>query len=291
LAGGPGSSDLSITERGASIAVDSHGNVFLVDFTSQCIRKITPQGVVSIFAGSTSKQSGNQNGTGTSALFNFSFTNGIVVDKQDNLFVSEGYNNTIRKITQAAVVSTYAVNLTQPGKLAIDDNGILYVQTQYSLTRVDKSGVRSAMSGFYGGADYGSPVIVGSYLYYSDSESLYINRYDLNNKTNMRGWAGNGNYANSDGPKNQAALVNPLGLIKDNNGDIYFSDGFVGTTRKINMTLNEVGTISRQPGPGYKDGGLNEAQFRSRSDMAIDKDGNIYIVDQYNNAIRKMFLK
>ena len=48
--------------------VDSHGNVFLVDFTSQCIRKITPQGIVSIFAGSASKQSGNQNGTGTSAV-------------------------------------------------------------------------------------------------------------------------------------------------------------------------------------------------------------------------------
>lgn len=291
LAGGPGSSDFNITERGASITVDSHGNVFIVDFTSQCIRKITPQGVVSIFAGSTSKQSGNQNSTGTSALFSFSFTNGIVVDKQDNLYVSDGYNNTIRKITPAAVVSTYAVNLNQPGKLAIDDNGILYVQTSYSLTRVDKSGVRSSMSGFYGGNDYGSPVIIGSYLYYSDNESLYINRYDLDNKTNMRGWAGNGNYGNSDGPKNQAMIVSPLGLITDGNGSIYFNDGFVGTTRKINMTLNEVSTISRQPGPGYKDGGLNEAQFKNRSDMAMDKDGNIYIVDQYNNAIRKMFLK
>ncbi|MCQ6957234.1 IPT/TIG domain-containing protein [Mucilaginibacter aquariorum] len=291
LAGGPNSSDLNIKERGASIAVDSHGNVFLVDFTSQCIRKITPQGVVSIFAGSTSKQSGNQNGTGTSALFSFGFTNGIVVDKQDNLYVSDGYNNTIRKITPAAVVSTYAVNLNQPGKLAIDDNGILYVQTSYSLTRVDKSGVRSAMSGFYGGADYGSPVIIGSYLYYSDTESLYINRYDLDNKTNIRGWAGNGNFGNSDGPKNQSSLVIPLGLITDGQGNIYFSDGFAATTRKINLTLNELSTISSQPSTGYKDGGLNEAQFRNRSDMAIDKDGNIYIVDQYNNAIRKMFLK
>ncbi|WP_345210473.1 IPT/TIG domain-containing protein [Mucilaginibacter gynuensis] len=290
LAGGPGSTALNISDRGASITVDSHGNVFLVDFTSQCIRKINPQGVVSVFAGSASKQSGNQNGQGTDARFSFSFTSGIVVDKQDNLFVSDGSNNTIRKITPDAVVSTYSVNLISPGKLAIDDDGILYVQTQYSLTRVDKAGVRAVTSNFYAN-DYGSPVIVGSYLYSSDSDGLYINRYDLNTKTNLRGWAGNGEFGNSDGPKNQSMLAIPLGLITDGQGNIYFSDGFAQTTRKINLTLNELSTVSTQPARGYKDGALNEAQFMNRSDMAIDKEGNIYIVDQFNNAIRKMFLK
>ena len=36
---------------------------------------------------------------------------------------------------------------------------------------------------------------------------------------------------------------------------------------------------------------LMDAEFRNRDDMAMDKDGNIYIVDAGNNAIRKMFLK
>lgn len=38
-------------------------------------------------------------------------------------------------------------------------------------------------------------------------------------------------------------------------------------------------------------GGLNEAEFSMRDDMAMDGEGNIYIVDPGNNAIRKMFLK
>ena len=291
FAGGPNSTDFNIRDRGASLTVDSHGNLFMVDFVAQCIRKITPQGIVSVFAGSTTRQSGNQNGTGTAALFNFSFISGIVADKDDNLFVVDGYNNTIRKVTPAAVVSTYSVNLNQPGKLAIDDNGILYVQTSYSLTRVDKAGVRANMTGFNGGYDYASPVIIGSYLYFSDNEGLYINRYDIDNRTQVRGWAGNGEFGNSDGPKNSSMLASPTGLITDGQGNIYFSDGFAATTRKINLTLGELSTVSKQPSRGYKDGGLNEAQFMSRSDMAIDKDGNIYIVDYQNNAIRKMFLK
>lgn len=289
--GGPNSTAINIRERGTSITIDSHNNLFMIDYLAQCIRKITPDGTVSIFAGSANRQAGNQNGTGTAASFSFSFNSGITIDKQDNMYVSDGVNNTIRKITPAAVVSTYAVNLNQPGRLTIDDNGILYVQTSYSLTRVDKAGVRTNMPGFNGATDAATPVIIGSYLYHSDAEGLYINRYDVDNRTLERGWAGNGNFGNSDGPKNQAMIASPLGLVTDGQGNIYFSDGLFGTTRKVNLTLNEVSTVSKQTVRGYKDGALNEAQFWNRSDMVIDKDGNIYIVDQQNNAIRKMFLK
>lgn len=291
LAGGPAQTTLDIRERGASIAVDSHGNVFVMELNNSVIKKITPQGAVSIFAGSPSRETGNQNGTGTAARFNFSYNSGVVIDKQDVLYVADGINNSIRKITPAGVVSTYAVNLNGPGKLAIDENGILYVQTAYSLTRVDKSGVRSVLRGFYGGNESARPVVIGSYLYYTDNDNLYINRYGLLDESNLRGWAGNGDFGNSDGAKNQSMLTSPKGFIYDGKGNFYFSDGFKQTTRKINMTLNELGTISTQPSRGFKDGGLNEAEFSMRDDMAIDSDGNIYIVDPGNNAIRKMFLK
>ncbi|WP_214225806.1 IPT/TIG domain-containing protein [Pedobacter sp. B4-66] len=292
LAGGPNQTGLDIRERGGSIAVDSHGNVFLMEVSNHVIKKITPEGVISVFAGSSTRETGNQNGTGTAARFNFSYNSGVVIDKQDILYVVDGINNSIRKITPAGVVNTYAVNLNGPGKLAIDDNGDLYVQTQYSLTKVDKSGVRSVVRGFYGGNEASRPVIIGDYLYYSDNENLYINRFGLVDGLNLRGWAGNGEYGSSDGPKNQSMLVSPKGFIYDGKGNFYFSDGFRQTTRKLNMTLNDLSTVSSQSTSGwYKDGGLMDAEFRNRDDMAIDKDGNIYILDPGNNAIRKMFLK
>ncbi|MEJ2903439.1 IPT/TIG domain-containing protein [Pedobacter panaciterrae] len=292
LAGGPNQTVLDISERGASIAVDSRGNVFVMELNNHVIKKITPEGVVSIFAGSPTRETGNQNGTGTAARFNFSFNSGIVIDKQDVLYVVDGLNNSIRKITPAGVVNTYAVNLNGPGKLAIDDNGDLYVQTQYSLTKVDKSGVRTAVRGFYGGNEASRPVIIGPYLYYTDNDNLLINRFGLIDASNLRGWAGNGEFGNSDGPKNQSMLAIPKGFIYDGKGNFYFSDGFKQTTRKLNITLNELSTVSSQSTSGsYKDGGLMDAEFRNRDDMAMDKDGNIYIVDAGNNAIRKMFLK
>ncbi|MET4545584.1 hypothetical protein ABIE26_002902 [Pedobacter africanus] len=291
LAGGPNQGGLDIRERGASIAVDSHGNVFVMELNNNVIKKITPQGVVSVFAGSPSRETGNQNGTGTAARFNFSFNSGMVIDQQDILYVADGMNNSIRKISPAGVVNTYAVNLNAPGKLAIDDNGILYVQTQYSLTRVDKTGVRSVVPGFYGANEQARPIVIGDYFYYTDNDNLYIGRFNLATGINQRTWAGNGEFGNSDGPISRSMLGTPRGFIYDGKGNLYFSDGLKPTTRKVDMILNELTTISTQPARGFKDAGLNEAQFSSRDDMAMDKEGNIYIVDQGNNAIRKMFLK
>lgn len=292
LAGGLNQTDLDISERGASIAVDSRGNVFVMELNNSVIKKITPQGAISVFAGSPTGETGNQNGTGTAARFNFSLNSGIVIDKQDILYVVDGLNNSIRKITPAGLVSTYAVNLNGPGRLAINDNGDLYVQTQYSLTKVDRSGIRSVVSGFHGANEQSRPVIIGSYLYYTDNDNLYISRFGLADGSNLRSWAGNGEFGNSDGPIGQSMLALPRGFVYDGKSSLYFSDGLGRSTRKVNMTLNELSTVSKQLGNGtYKDGGLNEAEFRNRDDMAIDSEGNIYIVDQGNNAIRKMFLR
>ncbi|WP_083801772.1 IPT/TIG domain-containing protein [Pedobacter sp. BAL39] len=289
--GGPNSSDINVRDRGASIAVDSHGNLYIMELTMNRIKKVTPDGNVTLFAGSPTGASGNQNGTGTAALFNFSFISGIVFDQQDNMYLTDGANSSVRKITPSGVVSTYAVNLNQPGKLAIDESGILWVQTSYSLTRVDKAGIRTVVRGFNGAAEGAAPIIIGSYLYFADSESLYIGRFDLVNSIYDLRWAGNGNFGNADGPIKSAMLVSPKGFVGDGKGNMYFSDGFSQNTRKVDLIQNTISTVSAQTTRGFKDGGLNEAQFMQRDAMAMDKDGNIYIVDMGNNAIRKLFLK
>jgi sugar lactone lactonase YvrE len=91
----------------ASVAVDSKGNVFVVDNFLNTIRKITPDGIVTTFAGQ-SGWSGNNDGLGADASFNFDKPSGIVVDKADNLYVADVGNNLIRKITPGGVVSTVA---------------------------------------------------------------------------------------------------------------------------------------------------------------------------------------
>ena len=86
------------------MAVDSNDNLFVVDQGNHKIKKITPGGVVTTFAGNGN--TGNQNGTGVNARF--SSPVGIAIDANDNLFVSDAQNHRIRKINPAGVVTTYA---------------------------------------------------------------------------------------------------------------------------------------------------------------------------------------
>ncbi len=85
------------------LAVDETGNVFVVDEGNNRIRKITPGGSVSTFAGSGYTGSFDSR---TGELATFNQPNGIVIDRNGNLYVADQLNHKIRKITSAGVVST-----------------------------------------------------------------------------------------------------------------------------------------------------------------------------------------
>ena len=92
--------------RLAGIVMDSHGNLFVSDIGWNAIKKITPAGVVSYFAGDMYGNPGNTNGTGTNARFQSPV--GLAIDANDNIYVDDDFNDVIRKITPSGVVSTFA---------------------------------------------------------------------------------------------------------------------------------------------------------------------------------------
>jgi hypothetical protein len=75
------------------VAVDAQGNVYVTDW--HCIRKITPSGVVSLFAGTYTP--GFADGPAATALFDFPV--GLAFDAPGNLYVADANNTRIRKIT------------------------------------------------------------------------------------------------------------------------------------------------------------------------------------------------
>jgi hypothetical protein len=94
------------------VAVDATGNVFVADSGNSTIRKITPAGEVSTFAG-TAGQTGSADGTGAAARFNGA--TGVAVGPSGNIYVADTANHTVRVITPAGVVTTLAGSPSQPG--------------------------------------------------------------------------------------------------------------------------------------------------------------------------------
>lgn len=106
-ADGPGRSARFWDPEG--ITVDRAGNVYVVDHLNHLIRRVSITGEVTTLAGTLS--SGNFNlgiidGAGSSAAF--AFPRDIAFDGRDALYVADGFNNAIRRVTLDGVVTTVA---------------------------------------------------------------------------------------------------------------------------------------------------------------------------------------
>ncbi len=147
-----------------ALATDGAGNVYVADTFNHTIRKSTPAGVVSTLAG-TAGLTGSADGTGAAARFNLPI--GVATDSAGNVYVGDSFNNVIRKITPAGVVSTLAgtagasgsadgtgaaARFNLPRGVATDGAGNVYVadHSNHTIRKVTPAGVVSTLAGTAG---------------------------------------------------------------------------------------------------------------------------------------------
>jgi len=298
-----------------AVAVDASGNVYVADFSNHTIRKITPVGDVSTLAG-LAGISGSADGVGSNARFNG--PTGVAVDSSNNVFVADTYNQTVRKITLAGVVSTFAGTAGMIGSadgtgsaaqfygpycLAVDVTNNLYVTDSANNTvrRITPARVVSTFAGtagFGGSADgigaaasfyvpLGIAVDNGGNVFVADGYNNTIRRITPTRAVST--WAGlAGAIGSTDGTGGAARFNLPFGVVKDGSGNVYVGDYQNHTVRKITPG-RAVSTLAGQVGgPGAVDATGGAARFNGPNSVAVDSSGNVYVADETANTVRKI---
>jgi hypothetical protein len=192
----------------SGVSVDASGNILVSDYRNNKIRKITPTGTVSTFAGSGII--GDIDGIGINASFQEPF--GLCVDGLSNLYIADTSNMKIRKITSNGFVSTLAGNgvfgstdgistsasFALPNGVAVDGLGNIYVSdhSSHKIRKITSAGEVSTFAG----------------------PNFYFIQGDV------------------DGIGSEARFRNPHGVAVDMSGNVYVTDWGNNKIRKISTS-------------------------------------------------------
>jgi sugar lactone lactonase YvrE len=282
------------------IVVDKDGFVYVSDASNHTIRKITPSGTVTTFAGLAGSP-GAVDGAIVDARFNR--PNGIAIDGSGNLYVADRGNATIRKISSDGTVVTFAgsaglrgyqdgigpaARFFTPLNVACDRVGNVYVADE-TLRKVTPEGVVTTLAGPPGVngqpiADaYGmAPDALGN-LYISEDFKLTIALIGPDGLvTPVAGLFRTPGATNGSGAF--ARFSAPSGMAMDLSGNMFLADASL--IRKITPG-GVVTTIAGLEGiSGFADGSGQAALFNQPLGIAVDGAGTVYVADTRNNAIR-----
>ncbi len=266
--GGDGSAaTLALLENPVAAASDTAGNVFICDKNYR-IRKVSKLGIITTVAGNGTDGFYGDGGPATAAQLDL--PGGVAVDKSGNLFISDSYNQRIRKIDINGIISTFAGNgnrgfsgdglqaidaqLDHPNKIKIDKAGNMYFVVLDRVRKINTDGIISTVAG-NGTLDYNykgdsvpalSVGISPSDIAIDESGNVFIADYFFDRilKVTPEGvmflFAGGGTDYSEGAPVLSAEVDYPSSLAFDQAGDLLYTVPFNSQIRKIK--INETNT-------------------------------------------------
>ena len=299
----------------AGVAVDGAGNLYIAESGDSRIRKVSSAVITTLVGNGTAGFAGD-NGPATGAQLGNPY--GMAVDAAGSLYIADNSNNVVRKVS-GGLITTVAGNgspgfsgdggpplsaqLNAPSAFAVDSAGILYIaDTLNNLIRKVSGGVISTVAGIGtpgfggdGGPATSAQLYAPSCVIVDSAGNLYIADSANNRIREISGGvintvAGNGTpgFSGEGGPATSAQLYAPSGVAVDTAGNLYISDTYSGSIRKVSNGV--ITTVAGNGTPGFSgdNGPATVAQLNSPYGLAVDTAGNLYIADTGNQRIRRV---
>ena len=300
------------------MAVDSADNVYVADYGNHCIRKITPEGVVSTFAGSRTAGFADTD-TDNNVVAQFRNPTDVAVDSSGNLYVADYGNHRIRKIdTTTREVTTLAgstrgyeegtgtaAKFDKPHSVAVDSDGNVYVADygNHRIRKITSGGDVTTLAGngeagFANGAgataqfngSLGVAVDSSDNVYVADVRNHRIRKIDTTTRE-VTTFAGIGIAGLANGAGTVARFDRPYSVAVDSSDNVYVVDTGNHCIRKITPGGGEVTTLAGNGEADFENGAGTAAQFDNPTGVVVDSSGILYVADKGNNRIRKIEYK
>ncbi len=259
------------------LTTDGIGNIYIADTYNNRIREVNTSGIISTFAGNGFNRVGGYGGYsgdgGPATAAELDEPYGIAVDKLGNVYIADTHNQVIRKVNTSGIISTFAGNGYGAGLM---------------------SG-----GGYYGdgGPATAAEFFLPNNVAIDNFDNVYISDYDnhririVDTSGIINTFAGDSvvGYSGDGGSATTAEIYTPLAVTVDDSG-VYIADD--NNIRKVNPS----GIISTFAGNdsiiGFSgDGGpATTAELSYVTGLALDTSGNLYIVDDGNARIRKVWM-
>ena len=225
----------------------------------------------------------------------FKSPQGVAVDAEGNVFVADADMQRIQKFAYNPVTGHYEHELTwgsggggdgqfaSLGGIAVDSSGNVYVADEWNhrIQVFDNDGVFIRKWGIGnlsdGGFDrpWGVAVDSDGKVYVADTYHDRIQKFE-NDGTFLTKW---GTEGDDDGEFN-----GPTGIAVDEDGYVYIADQGNSRMQKFSFNPGD-GTYSHCLSWGSS--GQGDGQFDTPWQVSIDDDGDLYVVEQYNNRVQK----
>ncbi len=265
--GDNGPASLAGLNAPSGVAVDNQGNLYIADTLNSRVRKVTADGIITTVAGNGTAGYAGDGYSAKEAELND--PRGIVLDSQGNLYIADSKNYVVRKVTTDGVISTIAG-----------------IAGSYGHSGDEGLAVEAMLK-----QPFGLAVDSQDNLYIADIQDQVIRKVTTDGKiSTVAGQSGIVGYTGDGGPATDAQFHNPTGVVVDNQNNLYIADMDNNVIRKVTAS-GVISTIAGQFGTnGYGgDGGpATQGLIRGPSGVALDTYGNLYIIEFYNNVLRKV---